>query len=479
MSTPFPLSRFRSQIAAILGLVLSIPALAQPTVQIGIFPSAVSGQLDVRLKANGDFDQLLSNLLFTISWPTASGIGLDNAQLVNLCDRLPIVPNGDGVQQSGGRSYQTYFMLSLQSLAGGCPLLSGQELTVMRVPVTGLSACTDISIANDSFTANNNKNYYISLNGQDRTGTVYTPSASLCSCSILTLSITTDNQPAQTGWAIYSDLGAVLYSGTLKPGQTSRTVALNSCEPNGCYRVRITDAGGNGIAGGGYTVKLGNDRIIDATGAFGSASGLKNNGTFCIPLGPVSLKPTSADLAGIAANTVLTANKITGANSYTFWIFDPHGSFDTTVVRNTPKLKLIPDLWNRIPHDLSLNVRVNARTGGAYGPFGKACTAMLGSAQLRAIAEVTSDGDENLTVYPNPLQDNTLHVHYTALQNEMKTDAVIELMSTTGQLVLREETSFTGTLDQAVQLPAGTASGIYVLIFTTEGQRSIRRVVQP
>lgn len=482
--TPMSIPRrrfFAHAAAAVLGLAVSISAMAQPTVQIGLFPSAENGKLDVRLKANGNFDELLSNLLFTISWPTSSGITLDNSQLLALCSRIPIVPNGDGVQQSGGRSYQTYFMLSLQTLAGGCPLVSGQELTVMRVPVAGLSACTDLSIANDGYTAAQNKNYYISLNGQDRTGSIYKASAQLCACSTIALDIATDGQPTQTGWEFYNGNGQLLASGHLAPGQTNRNVRLAACRNGGCYRVRLTDSAGNGISGGGYTIKVNGDRVIDATGQFGSASSLANNGTFCIAMGPTFLKPPFQDLTGIAVNAVLSAKKITGADSYTFWIFDPHGTFDTTIVRTGTNLKFTANLMNRIPQNLSLNVRVNARTGGVYGPFGKACTAMFGGAQMLALAVQEVDGPdaEALSVYPNPIADGAFHVRYEPTGSDKQVHAVIELFSSTGQQVLGEEVSFTGALDQVLQLPEGTASGVYMLTFTTSRERMVRRVVKP
>lgn len=477
-STPFrkAISRSLHQVIAIFLLIGT--AAAQPYVQIGLFPSSQSGSLEVRLKSDGNFNELLSNMLFTISWPTASGAQLDNAQLVSLCDRVPIVPNGDGLKQSGGRSYQTYFMLSLQQLADACPLAPGQELTVMRIPVTGLSSCVDFKLTNDAYTAANNKNYYLSLNGQDRTGAIYNATAQVCSCTTIALDLATDGQPAETGWEFYNGNNQLLASGQIPANKTNTNVHLAACRNGGCYRVRITDSAGNGINSTGYTVKVGGEKVIDATGMFGSSSSLANNGTFCLPVGPTSLKPPYCDQTGVSTNDVLRAIKITGADSYTFWVFDPHGSFDTTIVRSGPNLKFTANLWNRIPHDLSLNVRVNARIGGVYGAFGKACTTQLGVPGMLALSvqEVEEDGNNGLSVYPNPVQDGTFHVRYAG---EGEQHAVIGLFSATGQCLLSKDVSFTDDLDLPMQLPAGTASGIYMLSFTTAQGRMMRMVVQP
>lgn len=435
--------------------------------------------LEVRLKASGNFDELLSNMVFTISWPTTSGVQLDNANLVSLCDRVPIVPNGDGLKQSGGRSYQTYFMLSLQQLASTCPMVSGQEFTVMRIPVTGLSSCVEFKLTNDSYTAANNKNYYLSLNGQDRTGSIYQPTAQLCACTNISLDIATDGQPGQTGWEFYDSSGQVISSGSLSANQTNRTVHLSSCRNTGCYRVRITDSAGNGITGGGYTVKVGGNRVIDATGAFGATSALANNGTFCIPLGPTNLKAPSCDQTGMTVGSALHAVKVPGADRYTFWLFDPHGSFDTTIVRNGPNLKFTSNLWNRIPHNLSLNVRVNARVGGVFGAYGKACKTQLSGAPgmlAQAVEEIEADAIGELSVYPNPVQDGSFHVRFAG---EGQRTATIDLYTSTGQLLLSKEVSFVDDLDYAMELPSGTAAGVYMLAFTTQEGRLMRMVVQP
>lgn len=467
----------RRAVLPFFGLALTMTT-AQPTVQIGLFTAQESGMVEVRLKPDGDFDQLLSNMVFTISWPTSANVQLDNAQMVSLCDRLPVVPNGDGVQQSGSRSYQTYFMLSLQQLAGGCPLVNGQELTVMRIPVTGVTSCVTLKLTNDTYTAANNKNFYLSLNGVDRTGSIYHPTAKVCDCSTIALDINTDGQPAQTGWEFYNGTGQLLLSGNLNPGQTNTTVHLSACRSDACYRIRITDAGGNGISGGGYTVSVNGDRVIDATGLFGASSSLADEGGFCSPLGPTFLLPGSADLTGITAGTTLQAQTVSGADKYGFWIFDTHGSFDTVITRSTPSLKLYNALWNAMPHDLRLNVRVQARTGGSFGAYGKACNATLGAPGMMMAMQVdeglpTDFGD--LTVYPNPIQDGSFNVRFEANGTRQ---AHMELFNATGQSVLSQEASFTDLLNQRLQLPEGSPAGVYMLAFTTADGRMMRLLVK-
>ncbi|MEO8734244.1 MAG: hypothetical protein ABI373_07925, partial [Flavobacteriales bacterium] len=393
-----------------VALFASLPALAQPLVDIGLFPSSTDGVLEVRLRANGNFNQLLSNMVFTISWPASSGVTLDDAHLISLCSAIPVVPNGDGMQQSAGVRYQTYFMLGFTSLGSTCPLVSGQELTVMRIPLIGLTSCTNLNIADDAYTGSHNKDLYISLNGLDRTGSIYSSPVSECVCTALSLDITTDAQPAQTGWEIRDvSSGLVAISGTMPGNRANRTVHIPACLAQGCYRLTVTDAGGNGITGGGYLLHQGANRIIDASGAFGSSSAIADDGSFCIPLGPTFLKPPFCDLTGIAVNDILSVKKLAPANGYGFEIFDPHGSFDTTVFRNGPNLKFTANLWNKVPHFLDLNVRVNARVGGVFGAFGKVCKAQFGGGAGMALGidELSDQSDAGLSVFPNPLVDET------------------------------------------------------------------------
>jgi hypothetical protein len=462
--------------------LLTVPSLhAQPTVDIALYPSATPGAVEVRLRPNGSFDQLLSNMVFTISWPASSGVTLDDAQLVSLCSAIPIVPNGDGMQQAGGLRYQTYFMLGLQSLAAGCPLVNGQELTVMRIPLVGLTTCTSLNIAHDGYTGSHNKDYYVSLNGLDRTGAIYSTPVSQCACTKLRLDITTDNHPGELGLEIRDAAsGTIVLSGNMPPSQTDRTVHIPTCLDQGCYRLKVTDAGGNGISGGGYVLHKGSQRIIDASGAFGSVSAIADNGTFCVPLGPAFLKPTSCDQMSIGLNDILRAKRLSTADGYGFEVFDPHGSFDTTVFRDGPNLKFTAGLWNRIPHDLELNIRVNARIGGVFGSFGKICTAQLGSSPGMALGVDEYDMPEGtrMSIYPNPLQEGSFHLLYGEEGNGSG-HGLIEVFSGTGQRLAAEQVDFQGRLDHVMSLPANSAAGIYMVMFTTATDRQTSIVVQP
>lgn len=468
--------------ALALTLLFGIPAaLAQPTVDIGLFPSSTNGVLEVRLRANGNFDQLLSNMVFTIAWPASSGVTLDDSQLTSLCSAIPVVPNGDGMQQSGGMRYQTYFMLGFESLGYACPLVSGQEMTVMRVPLHGLISCTDLTIAADAYTGSHNKDYYVSLNGLDRTGNIYSSPVSECGCTALNLDITTDDHPGQTGWEIHDlSTGLMAFSGAIAASKANRTIHIPVCLAQGCYRLTVTDAGGNGISGGGYILRQGTQRIIDASGEFGTSSAIADDGGFCLPLGPTYLKPPFCDLSAIAVNDMLRAKKLSPATSYGFEVFDPHGGFDTTVYRNGPNLKFTPAIWDRIPHDLALNVRVNAKVSGAFGAYGKICKAQLGSAPGMAlgIEELSGSDDGGLSVFPNPISDGAFHLVYEDGSDTL-VHAVIEVFSVLGQRISNERVAFQGRLDHEMHLPEGTAAGLYMLTLTSADRREMRIVVQP
>lgn len=463
-------------------MISGIGLQAQPVVNIGLYASTTPGVVDVRLKADGDFSQLLSNLLFTISWPASAGGSLDDAGLVSLCPKIPIVPNGDGLQVANGRRYQTYFMLGFESLNLSCPMVAGQELTVMRIRMTGNTSCADLQIANDGYTAANNKDYYVSLNGADRTGITFTSNVSICPCVPgVMLHIATDDHPEQISYEFRSATdGSLVTSGNLSAGQANRVVHESICLPPGCYRLKVMDSGGNGISGGAYVLMQGGSRIIDATGEFGSVSAIKDDGSFCLPLGPAMLKPTSCDLTDIGTNDILNAKKVTGATAYTFWIFDPHGSYDTTIVRNGPKLKITPGIASQLPMGLDMNVRVNAQQGGVFGAFGKTCRARFGAAPGMALGvdELYADEDEGLVVFPNPLIDGTFQIGFGRSDGGSQ-QAVIELFTMSGQLLSRREVAFQGRMVQAMSLPDRTAQGLYMVAVTMAEGRFVKLLVQP
>ncbi len=90
----------------------------------------------------------------------------------------------------------------------------------------------------------------------------------------LVLEVRTDGNGTQTTWEIRQQgTGDLAQSGG---GSYPNNVTLtdNTCLPDGCYYLRVLDAGGDGISGGGYILRTqgDNQRIIDNRHNFNSGS---------------------------------------------------------------------------------------------------------------------------------------------------------------------------------------------------------------
>ncbi|MCB0768214.1 MAG: choice-of-anchor J domain-containing protein, partial [Flavobacteriales bacterium] len=162
-----------------------------------------------------------------------------------------------------------------------------------------------------------------------------------------------DANSEQIGWEILdqnSDL--VICSGGAPdepyPHNITSPITPTCCLPVGCYRLRVTDAGGDGFVSGGITggyqlreAGASGARIIDNFGNFttGSVSGLSasvDNGAFCLPTGTDKLLFSSCDKLDWIDNKMIVchANAAVSAeygvtnttSGYEFWFFDPNGT---------------------------------------------------------------------------------------------------------------------------------------------------------
>ena len=192
------------------------------------------------------------------------------------------------------------------------------------------------------------------------------------------------------------------------PANSTGTQAL--CLADGCYQLRVTDAGGDGLMG--YVLRetgTNGRRIIDnASNMSNGVSQISNGSTFCVPISDVDLIWTSCDKLDWVNNKYLVchvdplvsaewvpngANNVQDANSgYEFWIFDPNGTYSYRKFRshnvsdgyspataNRAAHMKINNWYNTvltplIPQNALLNVRVRGRVNGTNLAFGPACT---------------------------------------------------------------------------------------------------------
>lgn len=100
-----------------------------------------------------------------------------------------------------------------------------------------------------------------------------------CTNTIVTLSITTDDWPEETSYALYDLSGTptVIATGGPYTGQDNTTVTEEWCLPAGSYGIIVYDSYGDGIPGGGYVVEAGGVVLTS-----GSVTGTGSSSTFTV-----------------------------------------------------------------------------------------------------------------------------------------------------------------------------------------------------
>ncbi|MBL8010673.1 MAG: T9SS type A sorting domain-containing protein [Flavobacteriales bacterium] len=159
---------------ASMAIFLSTFTWAQlPMVDIALADNG-AGELEVRVRPDGDFDEFFASIVFTIRWDAASGANLDQiAQAAPVSFYMPVIKSGPETD-AGGYRYQIFAGFGTNALSAfGESWTAGNEILLMTIPV--VNGTSLFEIVNDSWTGdvNNNGDFYVSLNGQDQTGIIY------------------------------------------------------------------------------------------------------------------------------------------------------------------------------------------------------------------------------------------------------------------------------------------------------------------
>jgi hypothetical protein len=152
-------------------LMLGTSATQAQNVDIGLFETGT--ELEVRVRPSEDFDGILSAVVFTVRWErSTTGALLEHQQKSSAGTYIPIARSGE-LHQDGPFNYQIYagFGFDLVGENGGA-WKAGQEYVIATIPHSGKGGFT---LVNDGWTNidENNGDYYLSLNGHDRTGIIY------------------------------------------------------------------------------------------------------------------------------------------------------------------------------------------------------------------------------------------------------------------------------------------------------------------
>jgi hypothetical protein len=158
---------------ALSALVALGPAAlnAQQQVDIGLYRDGQ--QLEVRLRPTQDFNGIVSAVVFTLRWEQATHASLNALEQRNTAaSYLPIAPSGT-THTVGDHLYQVFAGFGFEPLsATGSTWKAGEERTVATIHLVGDAT---VELVNDAWTAElaNNADYYVSLDGLDRTGRIH------------------------------------------------------------------------------------------------------------------------------------------------------------------------------------------------------------------------------------------------------------------------------------------------------------------
>ena len=296
----------------------------------------------------------------------------------------------------------------------------------------------------------------------------------------LTLAIKLDNNGSETTWILWNatETQMIDQGGPYQNGQAGVTITENLCVPVGCYHLEVSDAGGNGISNGGYTLRDANNRrIIDANGLFTSISEINAtpNREFCLPLTNLSIKAAWCDNNNLQYQSPIYCNAQPGAIGYQFWFFDPHGSYNRRVIKPTNTMVPVQLLTNPIPTNLVLNVRARAQfPGNTFGEFGPACRMRFvpnnnnfNGGETRELM-VGDEGNVTMTLFPNPNRDGVVTVNLKGLVMD-EVGAEIEIYDALGQRVHAERAMIVeGQLNTTMTLGRTLGAGMYVVNVTAK-----------
>lgn len=131
-----------------------------------------NNDLEVRVRTDQNFNEVFSSIVFTVRWSNSSGANLGTLQQDGLQQDVANINTSGPEQVEANYRYQVYAGFGFSVLTDiGFSFSGGQEFVVCRIPV--LNAVDVFSIVNDSWTAGNNADYYVSLNGSNSTGVIY------------------------------------------------------------------------------------------------------------------------------------------------------------------------------------------------------------------------------------------------------------------------------------------------------------------
>ncbi|MGV9012017.1 MAG: beta strand repeat-containing protein [Flavobacteriales bacterium] len=227
------------------------------SVDVRLMQGADPDQLVVQIKTHStaDYGGIISALTITVRYDATSGATLGNG--TSFCNAWSPFPPSPTVVNAG-MAYRTYNGFGANRLEdplgnGGCAtsLVPEQWFTITTIAVLG-TGCTAFTLGNDDWTAANNRDFYLSMAGQNVTGAVLGGAVNGGDCALDCEGVA--GGPAQPGTAC--DDGN---ANTSNDQWSSSCVCIGTLE---CTPPAITGITSNAPICAGSNLSLG----VDATG---------------------------------------------------------------------------------------------------------------------------------------------------------------------------------------------------------------------
>ena len=164
----------------VLGGIKTQATQAQ-VIDVGLYPTAVPDSFEVRAFSNGpQFTGVITSMTMTVRWESATGGVMNGQDLSATC-------LGEGlsygvVQDVQGYRYFTVDLFSIRPLGQAQCAIDSDGAVLFGFRIRELAGCGHVSLVNNAYTALNNSNYYISLDGWDVTGEILTDPISIGNC---------------------------------------------------------------------------------------------------------------------------------------------------------------------------------------------------------------------------------------------------------------------------------------------------------
>jgi hypothetical protein len=230
---------------------------ATPSVDI-TWAMNTEGQIEVKMRPDGPFSDYFSSHVFTLRWLDASGAGLGSVvQELPYSALVPVFKSGPEVV-SGIYRYQIFVGFGNYAFTEAEPPVSWEaavEYTICRINVNNGSALFEI--VNDEWTSdlNNNGDFYVSLNGVESSGIIYSPSTSVITPDDERSAMSLSPNPAKGTTALKVELAKELVRADLFIDDAAgRVVSAQTLSlAAGAWR---GDLDVSGLPSGVYTVRL-------------------------------------------------------------------------------------------------------------------------------------------------------------------------------------------------------------------------------